>query len=209
MAERKWLVYKHTSPSGKVYIGITCRLPEIRWNKGLGYKSSPRFFLAIVKYGWDNFVHEILHLDLSENDAKLKEIELIKLYKSKRLSYNTTDGGDGVKGCIPTQFTRNKMSISAKNKPSVTLETRKKLSNQRKGKKKSDLWKQRIGIANKLNQAKPVLQFDKLNNYINEYPSILDAEKITKISNGHISKCCKGIRKSAGGFIWKYKQITN
>ena len=205
MAERKWLVYKHTSPSGKVYIGITCRLPEIRWNKGLGYKSSPRFFLAIIKYGWENIKHEILETNLSEEKAKLKEIELIKFYKSKKLSYNTTDGGSGVRGYIPNQFTRNKMSVSAKKKPPVSIETKSKLSSQRLGISKSKEWKNKIGNSNKGKTSKIVLQFDKQNNFINEYPSTLDAQKITGISNGHIGKCCNGIRKSAGGYIWKYK----
>ena len=27
-------VYKHTAPNGKVYIGITSRKPEYRWNNG-------------------------------------------------------------------------------------------------------------------------------------------------------------------------------
>lgn len=35
---KSYTVYKHTSPSGKVYIGITCRKPEYRWNHGKGYK---------------------------------------------------------------------------------------------------------------------------------------------------------------------------
>lgn len=30
-------VYKHTSPSGKVYIGITGREPKLRWDNGNGY----------------------------------------------------------------------------------------------------------------------------------------------------------------------------
>ena len=33
-----YTVYKHISPSGKVYIGITKRKPEYRWNKGKGYR---------------------------------------------------------------------------------------------------------------------------------------------------------------------------
>lgn len=33
----KWTVYRHTSPSGKVYIGITSQNVERRWNSGKGY----------------------------------------------------------------------------------------------------------------------------------------------------------------------------
>ena len=62
-----YTVYKHTSPSGKVYIGITKRKPEYRWNKGKGYrKDQLLFYRAIKKYGWDNFTHEILYTGLSE-----------------------------------------------------------------------------------------------------------------------------------------------
>jgi len=40
--------------------------------------------------------------------------------------------------------------------------------------------------------------------FIKEYESILDAEWETGISNGHISKVCRGGKKKAGGYIWKY-----
>ena len=33
-----YTVYKHICPNNKVYIGITVKKPEVRWNKGLGYK---------------------------------------------------------------------------------------------------------------------------------------------------------------------------
>ena len=48
---RKYTVYKHTSPSGKVYIGITCRKPKYRWNNGKGYKEKDQrlFYNAIKK----------------------------------------------------------------------------------------------------------------------------------------------------------------
>lgn len=32
-----WCVYKHTSPSGGVYIGITSDYPLARWRNGRGY----------------------------------------------------------------------------------------------------------------------------------------------------------------------------
>lgn len=51
---------------------------------------------------------------------------------------------------------------------------------------------------------KPVKQFDKYNNFIAEYPSILDAEKQTGVNKGNISSVCCGHRKSAGGYIWQY-----
>lgn len=34
-----WVVYKHTFPNGKVYIGITGQEPYKRWKYGNGYET--------------------------------------------------------------------------------------------------------------------------------------------------------------------------
>ena len=69
-----YIVYKHTSPSGKVYIGITGRTVKERWGKnGNGYKYCPYFYRAIKKYGWDNIKHEILYEGLTEDERSPKE----------------------------------------------------------------------------------------------------------------------------------------
>lgn len=49
-----------------------------------------------------------------------------------------------------------------------------------------------------------VIQLDKNKNLINIFSSISEAERKTKIYNPNIIKCCKGERKTAGGYIWKY-----
>ena len=62
----------------------------------------------------------------------------------------------------------------------------------------------------KLSESKGVngiLQFSKDGELIAEYSSIHEAERNTGCNNSHISSCCRGERKSAGGFIWKYKEI--
>ena len=50
----------------------------------------------------------------------------------------------------------------------------------------------------------PVMQLDKNKNLINIFSSISEAESKTKVYNPNIIKCCKGERKTAGGYIWKY-----
>ena len=52
---------------------------------------------------------------------------------------------------------------------------------------------------------KAVLQFDLEGNFIKEYPSQIEAERQTGISNVNISSCCRGKYSQAGGFIWKRK----
>lgn len=103
---RKYYIYKHTSPSGKTYIGQTVN-PRKRWEgSGTNYKnknkdgsySQPVFARAIDKYGWDNFTHEIiLELD-TKSETDYAEKYLIKWYKLHKISYNITDGGEGVCG---------------------------------------------------------------------------------------------------------------
>ena len=51
---------------------------------------------------------------------------------------------------------------------------------------------------------KAVLQFDKNGNFIKKWTTIKDVEIELGIPNSNIVKCCKGKRKTAGGFIWKY-----
>ena len=95
--ENTWVVYRHTSPSKKCYIGIThYKNPEKRWGKnGSNYSENTVFYKAIKKYGWDNIIHEILHINCSEEEAKTLEKLYIFYYKALGLSYNMTVGGEG------------------------------------------------------------------------------------------------------------------
>ena len=138
-----YTVYKHTSPSGKVYIGLTAQQVEKRWRGGKGYKYNQAFYKAIQKYGWDNIKHEIIAENLTAEQAQKLEIELIKKYDSrnKNKGYNICVGGDlswfGVKH---TEEAKKKMSALKKGKPSsrkgihLSEETKLKLSLSHKGK---------------------------------------------------------------------------
>lgn len=92
----EWCVYKHTTPSGKVYIGITSNTPERRWGHGCNYESNAHFWNAIQKYTWENIQHEVLYTGLSKEEASEKEKSLIALYKSHdpAFGYNLTFGGE-------------------------------------------------------------------------------------------------------------------
>lgn len=185
--ERKYTVYKHTTPSGKVYIGITSRDPKVRWANGHGY-SNPYFKAAIIKYGWDNIDHDILYTGLNKEEAESKERELIAFYRSaeREYGYNITLGGNMCTGTwIPTEEYRRKLSKA--------LKGRKMSEEQRKH--TQVLWE---------SKRKPVIQYDINGNYIATYDSITKAEKATGIGNSNISACCKGNYNSTHGFIFKY-----
>ncbi len=92
---RIYSVYRHISPNGKSYIGITKQNPKRRFQNGFGYKTQIAFCRAIEKYGWENFQHEILETNLTEKEACEKEAYYIeKVYKSiVPNGYNTREGG--------------------------------------------------------------------------------------------------------------------
>jgi len=115
---RIWCVYMHKNKiNNKVYIGITSKRPEERWGiNGYNYRNQIVFYRAINKYGWDNFEHIIISGELTENEAKNKEIELISIYKSNcrkynnpSFGYNETDGGEGTLGRAVSEETKNKI----------------------------------------------------------------------------------------------------
>jgi hypothetical protein len=54
--------------------------------------------------------------------------------------------------------------------------------------------------------SKPIIQYDKSMNIINEYESLSEASRQTNINLQNISTVCLGKNKSAGGYIWKYKE---
>lgn len=51
-----------------------------------------------------------------------------------------------------------------------------------------------------------VNQYDLNGNFIKEWQGIIDVSKKLKISDGNIVACCKGKRKTAGGYKWEYKE---
>lgn len=167
-----WCVYKHTSPSGKVYIGIAKDVKH-RWrNNGAGYKGCTRIHNAIMKYGWDNFDHEILFSGLSQKDACLKEIELIKHYNSTdiKYGYNLQSGGQS--------FVSNE-------------ESRKKISDALMGHTVSEETKTKLRQIN----AKPIICIET--NVV--YESCDKAAEILGLCSTSIGKVTNGKQGACGG----------
>ena len=57
------------------------------------YERNPYFYKAIQKYGWDNFKHEILFSNLTQEEAERYEKNLISEYRNGGKCYNILDGG--------------------------------------------------------------------------------------------------------------------
>ena len=66
---------------------------------------------------------------------------------------------------------------------------------------------QRTGLV-KLH-AKPVIQKDRDDNFIAEYPNIKEAVEKTGCDRSAIIKCCNGEQKLSLGFKWEYKNLED
>ena len=106
-SENLYCIYKHTSPSGKSYIGQTNNI-RLRKNSHKCTNGCRAFASAINKYGWDNFIHEILEEGLSLDEANIREPYWIEFYKTLSPNgYNLMTGGGN---SIPSEESRKLMS---------------------------------------------------------------------------------------------------
>lgn len=151
-------IYKHTNKiNGKSYIGQTKNI-KMRWRPE-GYKYCRKFYHAILKYGWDNFTHEILR-ECDETDVDFWEIYYIGFYDTINNGYNLEGGGCANK--TVSAETRALISKAGMGRPSCLKgkpawnkglktpeEVRKKLSESHKGKRQplSEETKRKIGQA--------------------------------------------------------------
>lgn len=53
---------------------------------------------------------------------------------------------------------------------------------------------------------KPIYQLDKNNKLINEFKSVSQAGSTLKVNRSNIASVCRGERKTAGGYIFKFKK---
>lgn len=84
-----YTVYIHLCPNGKYYIGCTHRkYPDYRWGiGGKHYASNPKFYSAILKYGWNSILHYVCYLD---SKSKMMALESTLIYFTK--SYTSECG---------------------------------------------------------------------------------------------------------------------
>ena len=182
---KTYCVYEHISPSGKHYIGITSMSPNKRWANGKGYLTGtqPLFQKAILKYGWNNIIHNIILRDISEQEAKYAEKYLIRWYKLHKLSYNITDGGETISKKAIRKGKDNPMYGRHETNPMYGI----------KGKDNPNSIK--------------VYQYSRNGKFIKEWGSIIDAARTFDNPSSAattITACCKGKLPATKGYIWRY-----
>lgn len=157
--EKDYTVYMLVFPNGKRYIGITSRDPHIRWKNGLGYGDTI-VGRAIEKYGWDNVKKNKIKHKFTVDEAKEKEKQLIKKYKTldRNYGYNMTEGGDGSYGYKHTKESKLKMSknhynVTGENNPFYhkhhSEETKQRLRELNKGKTIPENVRRKMGMKGK------------------------------------------------------------
>lgn len=241
----------HTTPNGKIYIGITSMNPNYRWNHGDGYKKNSHFYNAIKKYGWDNIRHKIIASGLSMEEACNLEIQMIAAYNSNdpEKGYNKSTGGEvSALGFKHTDESRMRLSKSksGENNPfygkHLTEEHKEHLreamsgaNNPFYGKHHSDESKRKrretvngmfageknpmFGKHHSEESARKISESLKGKFEGSKNPSakavvcietgrvfqtMKDAQTETGIRWQGISHAVRGVRKTAGGYHWKY-----
>ena len=192
--------------SGKTELTIDERFRQHCYDSKKQHIEKRPLYQAMKKYGIENF-----HIELIEETDNPNERECywIEYYGSFKNGYNATLGGDGVRYLdydiiIATYLQLQNVQETAK-RCGVSADHIYNILHAKNIKVKSS----GEVAADKLSQV--INQYDLDGNFIKSFPSIAQAArdlgKVTLTSRGainHISEVCKGKRKTAYGYIWKY-----
>lgn len=88
----KYGIYKFTFSDGKTYIGQAKMPIEERWKNGEGYKGQD-VYVPITLEGWNNVKKEVLHTNLTLEQANNLEKHYIQKFNSIKNGYNRKVGG--------------------------------------------------------------------------------------------------------------------
>ena len=207
-------IYQITNDiNGKIYIGKTERTVEERFKEHCqdafrrNFEKRP-LYAAIRKYGASHFHVETLE---ETDNPEEREVYWIEVKRSFKNGYNATLGGDG------KHYIDYDLVIATYKEVQNQAEVARRLgidaSSVRSILHSNNVETVPVGLASALATGKIVNQYDLQGNYIQSFVSAKAAaeslNKITSTSNGassHISDVCRGKRKTAYGYIWKFSE---
>lgn len=205
-------VYKITNNvNGKIYIGQTNRSIEERFSQhkkdAFRERNEKRpLYSAIRKYGVDAFSIELVE---ETEDPLEREKYWIEYFGSFKNGYNATIGGDGAPYIDYELVVAEYLQLKNQNEVARKLN----ISSCSVNKILKIYGVERLSCEETVQKTlgKIINQYDLQGNFIQSFPSVKAAAqslgKVTKTSNGatsHISDVCKGKRKTAYGFKWKF-----
>lgn len=198
-------VYKIVNPAGAIYIGSTKSFNKrISFYKRLDCIKQTKVYESLIKYGYESHVIEII-CTAPYNELEKKERELGIFYNAldAEMGLNCILPGSGDMKCLQSEEYkerfRKKCELQIANQLSGL--TKEKMSKNSKRHKPSEETK----LKSKTKLSRPIIQFDKNGNYINEFESTIDASVYTGIGRSSIKENLNNRSNSAGGFIWKFK----
>lgn len=195
-------IYKITNIiNNKIYIGssnnIHKRKREHFCTLENGTHCNSHLQRAYNFYGKDNFKFEIIETCEEKDLLEVEQIYLDKYFDRGVNCYNENP----VANKPPSR--QNKIPWNKGKTGIYSEETLQKMKNNKKSTKCSEETRQKLidKAKNKtFKTSKKVLCIEK--NII--FKSINEASRATGTSRQNISKCCKGVRKTTGGYHWKY-----
>ncbi len=179
--------------NNKIYVGGTMNMRD-RMYEYNNHRCRRPFDRALTEFGLNGFHLEINYL------PNFDEVSLLDLEEETIKRFNSLVSGNGYNICL-----RGKDRSGTKH----TDESIKKMSDAKKGNTHGLGYRHTPEAIKKISDAqtkKPVLQFSKNYEFIAEFASACDAEKHNIARQNKIGQCCNGKRKSAGGYIWEFKQ---
>ena len=199
----KWTIYAHINKTnGKMYIGVTSIRPQKRWGcKGEKYKGCVKFYSAILKYGWDNFEHEIIASNLTKEEATNMEKILISKLNTIENGYNLEPGGvdQGPRSPEAIQKLRE-----ARLKQIITPEQYEKGAAKRRGLKHPQ-WRIEIEkAAQRRSAGKPVICIETGIRYESAAEAAEKTGKASSNIRASADRYAKGIPTRNRGLHWKY-----
>lgn len=208
-------IYKITNRiNGKIYIGKTIKTIQERWKEHCSDYQKERYekrplYSAMNKYGIEHFYIEPVE-ECSVEFLSEREKFWIEYYGSFKNGYNATIGGDGKQyvdyDLVVANYKKIKNQTKVAELMKISTDT---VAQALRVKKEKILTQQEVQINER---GYTIYQYDKYNNFLKSFPSArAAAREVSNNSNGasHILDVCKGKRKTAYGYYWKYEDASN
>lgn len=203
--------------NNKQYVGKTQYDDiQIRWKDHLNdfkkpFKENRPLYRAMNKYGISHFSIKPLEYVKPTDNLEEREQYWIKELNTYHNGYNATKGGDG-----KASLDYEKLIEAYQELKSLTEVSKKYHCDIGHLSKILKSYNITIETSQEINLKKhgtPIEQYDKNNNYIKTFPSaweaLFEVSPKTKSGGGvsHITDVCKGKRKTAYGYIWRYANV--
>lgn len=209
-------IYKITNVvTDMVYIGATTSSADIRLADHLSKASSDgtKLQVAMSEYPKESFQLVVIDTATNQDELAQKEIDYIEQYNSFRSGYNSNRGGGMQKTVYQFELDGTEPIASYQSLAEASEAVNaspKSISNACIGYNQSCngyrwSYESIYFTIQKVTNKKVVLQYDLEDNLINTFESAREASRILGIGLSSITRCCRGERRQASGFVFNYQ----